>query len=483
MLCLANAAHAQFLPEPAATGTLPPVIESPCPPSLNQPCTPCPPTGSNPCNLLPCNPCNPCGVNGLTDAAGNPIGIPCGDADPATGLPRGIDPATGLPRSANKPSLRERLGIVSTWDECRPPPHVWVAGEYLYWHLSDAPAAATLAATSLSPSLAAITADPTLVDRVQWNPKYGMFSGQRWSAGTWLGECRAFGLEANIFVLERRSDGFTLASGVNDPVILRPFVNANTMAQDFLVVAFPGSFTGNLTVDSTSRLWGSEVTMAYRLLTKPEWELTPTLGVRYLDLAEDLGVTQNTTFLANGTGGFLGQPVGAGSRLTVSDQYSTHSQFFGGQFGARFGKRINRFTVNSFWKVGLGWVHESSTVSGSTTLRGPGGAVTGFAPNAGLFAVPTNSGRTTADELGVVPEFGLTLGYDVTTWLRLTAGYSALYWSRVARPGSQINPIVNPSQVPASLQFGQGGPAAPVSPLTRSDLWLNGVSFGAMLRY
>ena len=96
----------------------------------------------------------------------------------------------------------------------------------------------------------------------------------------------------------------------------------------------------------------------------------------------------------------------------------------------------------------------------------------------------SNSVRTNADDLAVVPEAGLQLGYDLAPCLRLTAGYSALWWSRVVRPGAQVQTTINPGQVPASLQFGRPGPGdPPPAPLVRDGLWINGVNFGAVVRF
>jgi hypothetical protein len=64
------------------------------------------------------------------------------------------------------------------------------------------------------------------------------------------------------------------------------------------------------------------------------------------------------------------------------------------------------------------------------------------------------------------------------------AGYNFLYWNNVIRPGDQIDRTVDvtfvpnpPAGVPAS---GQNRP----QPLFRqSDLWVNGIQFGAELRW
>src|SRR5205823_5615281 len=113
--------------------------------------------------------------------------------------------------------------------------------------------------------------------------------------------------------------------------------------------------------------------------------------------------------------------------------------FLGGQLGNRFGFRRGRLQIDGYWKVAVGWAHESVDAGGATVLTGPVPPAGRSVPG-GLLVVPTNggAGRRAVDDLAIVPELGVNLGYDVTNWLRLTAGYSALYWSRVVRPGSQI---------------------------------------------
>ena len=47
-----------------------------------------------------------------------------------------------------------------------------------------------------------------------------------------------------------------------------------------------------------------------------------------------------------------------------------------------------------------------------------------------------------------MPEIGFTLGYDLTSRLKATVGYTLLYWSNVARPGDQIDLNVDSRQFP-----------------------------------
>ncbi|MEI6525794.1 MAG: BBP7 family outer membrane beta-barrel protein, partial [Planctomycetota bacterium] len=84
-------------------------------------------------------------------------------------------------------------------------------------------------------------------------------------------------------------------------------------------------------------------------------------------------------------------------------------------------------------------------------------------------------------ELGVVPEFGTTLGYQLTERLKLTFGYTSIYWSNVLRPGDQIDNTVNtnllPPAIPGTAHMGQ-----PFS-VREVDYWVHGFTAGIEYRW
>ena len=54
-----------------------------------------------------------------------------------------------------------------------------------------------------------------------------------------------------------------------------------------------------------------------------------------------------------------------------------------------------------------------------------------------------------------------------------------MYWSRVARPGSQIDRNLNPALNPAfSVLTAAGGPASPQRLNAESEFWAQGINFG-----
>jgi hypothetical protein len=167
------------------------------------------------------------------------------------------------------------------------------------------------------------------------------------------------------------------------------------------------------------------------------------------------------------------------TRHTLTDSFRTNNQFYGGQLGTVIEWRMGRWSVDLRGKVALGATRESARISGSEvdTNLGTGQQVQ-FA--SGLLALPTNSGHFSRDAFTVVPEAGLNVGYQVTDHMRLFVGYTLLYWSRVARPGQQIDTTLNTTQ----LSGGQlVGPARPAFAFHGTDFWAQGVNFGLELRY
>jgi hypothetical protein len=61
-------------------------------------------------------------------------------------------------------------------------------------------------------------------------------------------------------------------------------------------------------------------------------------------------------------------------------------------------------------------------------------------------------------------------------------GYSLIYWSRVVRPGDQIDLDVNPDYLPPATTP-VTGPARPRFVFRESDFWAQGLSVGGDLRW
>jgi hypothetical protein len=201
-----------------------------------------------------------------------------------------------------------------------------------------------------------------------------------------------------------------------------------------------------------------------------------TLGYRYVQLDDDLGIREELT-TTNYVQTVPATPQGS---FLIQDSFRTHNTFQGGELGLVFQTRQGRWTLEAAPKIALGNTRESVTINGSTTTTDANGNVTNpnMNPNGGLLALKSNIGDYQRDVFEVVPQTSLKLGYQLTPRLRATAGYDFLYWSRVARAGSQIDLAVNPNEVPGAPQTRAPGPPAPTFTFQDSGFWAQGLSFG-----
>jgi hypothetical protein len=302
-------------------------------------------------------------------------------------------------------------------------------------------------------------------------------SGVKFTAGFWCDEDHLVGLEGSYFVLDQASanyanGGTSVAGGT---VIARPFFNVSTGANDSELIAFPGVIGGNVVVNSTTRMDGAELNALQNLCCGPDYRIDFLIGFRYFEVDEGLNITENlvvdNTFA-----------VGPGDSIVVSDQFGTKNRFYAMQIGLQGEKRWDDFFVGGFAKFAIGTNHETVIINGTTAFTPPGGPTS--LQTGGILALPTNIGRFHHDQFAVLPEFNIRAGYQVTDALRVYLGYNVLYLSDVARPGAQIDPVINATQIPNS-----GGPGAlvgaprPFFGFVNKDIWVTGFNFGMELRF
>jgi len=163
----------------------------------------------------------------------------------------------------------------------------------------------------------------------------------------------------------------------------------------------------------------------------------------------------------------------------VTDAFDTENDFHGAEIGLLLEYESCRLSLEVLAKVALGNNNRIIRIDGDTTIT------TNGVPDdysGGILAQRTNIGEYGGDEFAVVPEVGITLGYQLTRRLRATFGYSFLYWSDVARPGEQIDTRVNPNLFPPE-EDPFSGPLRPQFVLHDTDFWAQGLNFGVDYRW
>ena len=350
----------------------------------------------------------------------------------------------------------------------------WVSADYLLWWTKDERLPALVTTGSVHDAVPGALGQRGTQVLFGGDISTPVQSGGRFRGGYWFTPDQIIGLDGTFFFLGEEATHFGVVSD-GLPVLARPFVNAVSNRQDADLVAFPGLQSGGVSASLLSRFWGIDTNLRSMLFRGPSYQVSVLGGFRFLDLNESLHLNEEN----------LLDPLAANapSVSTISgDRFHTSNQFYGGQIGTDVMWGRGRFFVDLLAKVALGASVQRASVNGwsaFSTSNGQSGAV-----GLGELALPSNLGRSGKDQFAVVPEVGLNVGYAVTRHLRLTFGYTFLYWSRVFRAGDQIDTVLNPTAFNAAVGNGPlVGPARPTFTFKDSDFWAQGLNFGAEFRY
>jgi hypothetical protein len=374
---------------------------------------------------------------------------------------------------------------------------VWGSVDYLLWWFRDAPLPYPLVTSgtpaSPNPGTLGLGGFPILTGN---SVDQGAISGARLTLGGWLGSDGQFGIEASGFILPEQSKGYRAFSNSNgSPVITFRYLDppdpmTGIAAEDAFQASLPpgngagaGPFSGGVVVISRTQLWGAELNGVTSLADGGGLRLQGLLGFRYADLKEAMDLQFQSNAILDGVVPFQGDTFPAPSSVSTLDTFRTRNQFYGGQFGIRAESCFGKLVVGFTGKLALGDTHEIVDVLGTSTLVpnvGPARTVP-----FGQFAGPSNSGRHTREDFTVLPEVEIKAGYQVTDSLRVTVGWDYLYWSRVVRPGSQFDFIVDDrtNAVNPGFVAGTTGTQFPAPLFRRTDFWAQGLTFGVELRF
>lgn len=362
------------------------------------------------------------------------------------------------------------------------PSHGWVSVDYLGLFASgmNMPALVTSSPAGTPQSLAGVLPGASVLYGGNDDAFSDQINGIRIRVGIWSAVRPNFGVEGEYLGFNEVDDSFT-ASSTGSPILARPFYNNITGLQDAELVAFPNLLSGSVNVEATSRLDAAAVRFRHILCCGEKgscspWDCGPlvaqsridaTLGWRYLQLDEGLTITEDLSSLnPNNPGSFL-----------IRDDFQTFNQFNGVEFGFQWLYRKGFWSLDALTRTSVGVSRQWLQIEGSTRSPRDGAAQAG-----GLLAQPgRNIGIYDRNELGVVPEFGATLGYQLTERLKVNFGYTSIYWSNVLRPGDQIDNTVNtnllPPAIPGNAYMGQ--PFA----VKEVDYWIHGFTAGIEYRW
>ncbi len=349
---------------------------------------------------------------------------------------------------------------------------LWLRAEYLMWWTkgSDIPALVTTSPVGTSPELSGVLGEPgtaTLLgdDAVTG----GLRSGGRFGFGYWTSPCQCLGIEANYLFLGTGTTRYRADSGAV-AILARPYFDTALGAQSALLVAHPDFLAGSAAVDAISDFQAAEVLLRRAFFQRYDDRLEFLAGYRFARLDDELAIHQFSQWT---------QPQGiipAGTTKDIADFFDTTNQFHGGQFGFAYLRRSGPWSLHLLAKMAVGNTRSRVRIDGRTLTTLPDGPSASF--EGGLLAQATNIGTYQQDHFSIVPELGVTLGYEITRRLRATFGYTFLYWNRVARPGDQIDQ--NLAQLPPEPPVPGGGPRFV---FRTASFWAQGMNFGLEYRF
>jgi hypothetical protein len=380
--------------------------------------------------------------------------------------------------------------VQSCFDESRPANASVVTAdlEYVLWFLANSSDNGTVASTDILSSNRA---------RVLGNigdPEHAREpgSGARLALGYWAirdnpwvpGGIRDLGAEAVFFFVGQRSLTFT---DDTSPRIVRPFFDLNNRRESGFVVAAPGLATGGLTAHAQANVWGAEANVWKNVYCEEPGttcSVNVMVGFRFLDLDEQLTIDSLSVFQHN-LAAFPAFLPFAGNTLQVGDSFAAHNRFYGAQVGiVGTSAPAECLLLECAFKIGVGDTVEDLEIAGSQ-VRTRANSRRTVTP-AGLLALPSNSGHFHKDQFAEVPELDLKMSVPLTSHLTFFTGFSTLYWSRILRPGEQIERGLNVNQIP---NFPQGASAPPIGlsqpgvPFKQSDLWVLGINVGLEIKF
>jgi hypothetical protein len=291
-------------------------------------------------------------------------------------------------------------------------------------------------------------------------------AGGRLTVGAWLDACACWGVGTRMFALGESTTSFAVDNN-EFPILARPFYDVVLDVDSSDVVAYPGETAGGILAETTSDVAGFDFFLR-RLVYEDACRRVDFFGgYQYARIDESLAIYSDRV-VTRTSGGSL--PFG--TEIDVYDQFDARNTFSGGAIGLMAEYDRGPVTWHLLAKIGLGNMKQSVDIVGGTIIDVPGDPLE--MRNGGLLALPTNIGSYSQSVFAVSPEIDLKMAYHVNDCIDITAGYSFVFWNKVAVAADQVDLGVNTTQLDGQLV----GEPRPSFPFAQSDYFVHGFSVG-----
>jgi hypothetical protein len=241
--------------------------------------------------------------------------------------------------------------------------------------------------------------------------------------------------------------------------------------------------SGTSEIEVSSRIFNFETNLRRELFRTGHGHVDMLLGYRQFHLDEGILISDRVIYDT--------APVPlSGATVTSFDQFGTHNRIHAGQIGLEGELNWRRFYIDGWGKFAVGCNDEVINISGATHVRETPGSIPPPASLnnkdfvGALYTQPSNIGRYHSNSFTVLPEVGVTAGFNITSSLRFGAGYNFLYINNVVRPGDAIDTTVSRNQIPQLQPLAQTAGSRPAAPqFVESSFWAHGITVQVELRY
>jgi hypothetical protein len=278
------------------------------------------------------------------------------------------------------------------------------------------------------------------------------------------------GFEGYYFGLDGYSERFAAVDVDGEGILARPIVNDATGDPDSVLVAYPGLLDGAIEIALDMQFSGAGILLRHTVCGDCCQRTDFLLGYRHALLSDHLQI-RDTLLSLDPASGFA-----AGDLVSRFDSFQAINHFHGAEFGLESRLLRGDFVLVSLAKAAIGASQKTLTIDGRTLID-DGAAITEFA--GGVLALPSNMGRYSQQDFGAMGEVGLSVEWQPWSTMKLTLGYSWLYWSDVLRAPEQIDTRIDQSQLAPAAGVG----SRPAVSLHDTSFWAHGLTGGIRIDF
>jgi hypothetical protein len=286
----------------------------------------------------------------------------------------------------------------------------------------------------------------------------------QWELGVWH-------LFENVPIFFGNTDDSIQAGSATNPIFARPFFNTAIGQPDAQILSYPGVANGYFRSQYARQAFGVDPLLFFCLNREECRSLDFLTGYRWLWLKDRFWLDEQVDLLADPL-------TGSSATFRVQDSFQATNSFHTIPIGLSLSRRYEKWSWNLRGEMGLGFVHQTVRIRGSTDVTDSGGLTTQY--DGGLLALQTNSGSHDRYRFAWVPQLSLNAQRRLSNRWSATAGYTLINLNNAVKAADHIPTAIDPANIPPTLS---GGGPDPRFAFADESLWIHGFNFGLRADY